>query len=120
MAELALSNIVEALQATVATKQPLLDRTVSSGCASDLMSDVLAFSEPKSILLTGLLSPQAVRSAEVADIQAVCFVFGKKPTHEMVVLAENAGITLMVTSYSLFTASGIVYELGLCGCSETV
>jgi len=119
MAEQSLQAIVAALKADVATTSAQTDRSIASGCASDLMSDVLAFSKPRSILLTGLASPQTVRTAEIADILAICLVFGKRPTPETVQLAESSNIPIIVTAYSLFTASGILYEMGLSGCSET-
>ena len=82
------------------------------------MSDVLAYSRPGSLLLTSLVSPQAIRTAEVADITAICFVFGKEPSADMISLAEEGDITLLVSKYSLYCASGKLYKIGLKGCLE--
>ena len=38
---------------------------IHNACGSDLMSDVLAFVKDQSLLLTGLVNPQVVRTAEV-------------------------------------------------------
>ena len=111
-----LIDIVEALSAECLTPSIAIDRKVEHACASDLMSDVLAFSRPKSLLLTGLVTPQTVRTAEVADLLGICFVFGKEPSHETVQLAEEAGIPLFKSPYSLYTASGILYGMGIPGC----
>lgn len=108
----------EALNAKVVGASASMDRTVSSVCASDLMSDVLAFSKPRSMLLTGLASPQAVRTAEIADMLAICFVFGKVPDEETIHLAEKSKIPLLVSRLSLFSASGVLYTLGVSGCFE--
>ena len=68
------------------------------------------------MLLTSLVSPQSIRTADIADILAICFVFGKKPSSEMTSLAEASGIPLLATEYSLFCASGKLYKIGLSGC----
>ena len=115
-----LKKIQETLSATCLTANPPLEREVEVGCASDLMSDVLAFSQPNSVLLTGLTSPQSVRTAEIADVAAICFAFGKTPPQETIQLAEKSRIPLFVTACTLFTASGKLYELGLPGCPGAV
>ncbi len=114
-----IESIVAALNAKVHTPELDLDRPVSSACASDLMSDVLAFSKPKSILLTGLNTPQTIRTADVADIVAVCLTFGKAPSEDTVRLAVESNIPLISTALSLFSAGGRLFVLGLCGCVET-
>ena len=118
MSAMNVSDIAQALDARMFTSIADTSRNVQSACASDLMSDVLAFSNAKSILLTGLVSLQTVRTAEVADLFAVCFVFGKEPSDETVRLAEASNIPLMSTQLSLFSASGVLYEKGLSGCLE--
>jgi hypothetical protein len=110
--------VQKALEAECLTASLSLDREVEHACASDLMSDVLAFSRPKSLLLTGLVTPQTVRTAEVADLLGIVFVFGKEPTAETVELALESGIPLFKTPFSLYTASGILFELGIPGCRD--
>ena len=117
-AALGLQEIQSLLDATLVTEDIATDISVASACASDLMSDVLAFSKSESILLTGLTSPQAVRTAEVAEIVAICFGFGKTPPAETISLAHEIGLPLLSTKYSVFTASGLLYEAGLAGCHE--
>ena len=115
-----LGKVQETLIAECLTDNPPVERLVLVGCASDLMSDVLAFSRPQAILLTGLTSPQAVRTAEIADVVAICFAFGKQPPGETVALAEKISIPLFVTQFTLYAASGRLYEIGLPGCPESV
>ena len=113
-----LSSIQDALGADYLTPGISLDRQVEHACASDLMSDVLAFSEPKSFLLTGLASPQTVRTAEVADLIGICFVFGKEPSQETITMAEESGIPLFKSPFSLYTASGMLFRMGIPGCQH--
>jgi predicted transcriptional regulator len=93
-----------------------IDREISCAAASDLMSDVLAFAEPYSILLTGLCNPQVVRTAEMADIAAVIFVHGKVPKADSIDLAQEKGITLVLTKAPMFEICGRLYQAGLKSC----
>lgn len=85
-------------------------------CAADLMSDVLAFAEPGSILVTGLCNPQVVRTAEMADISAILFVRGKCPPPETIALAAEKDVPLVATSHPMFEICGLLYEAGMRTC----
>ena len=73
-----------------------------------MMSDVLAYVKDQSVLLTGLLNPQVVRTAEMMDMLCIVFVRGKRPESEVVELARQKGIVLLSNEERLFTACGIV------------
>lgn len=113
-----LDQIVTILDGDFLTRQDSRQMDVQAGCGCDLMSDVLAFIKRDALLLTGLTNAQVVRTAEMADIQAVCFVRGKKPNPEVIALAEEKDIALLATSLPLFEACGRLYREGLLGCSE--
>jgi len=91
------------------------DLIITSVCAADLMSDVLAFADPGCLLLTGLCNPQVVRTAEMADIAAVMFVHGKSPSQETAALAQSKSIPLLVTPYGMYEVCGRLYQAGLVG-----
>jgi len=113
-----LEDVKKILDAEVIVGAGLLYREVKMVCGCDLMSDVLAFVKSESILLTGLTNPQVVRTAEMADLQAICFVRGKKPDKETVEMAESKDIPLLVTPIPMFESCGRLYGAGLPGCSE--
>ena len=108
----------EILKAEVITGTKNLQMEVKMGCGCDLMSDVLAFIKSESLLLTGLTNTQVIRTAEIADIKAVCFVRGKRPDEETIRLAESKGIPLLLTRLPMFESCGQLYKNGLHGCSE--
>ncbi len=85
------------------------------GVTSDLMSDVLTITEDNVLLVTGLATVQTIRTAAMADISYILFVRNKQISERMVALAEEAGITLMATKHSSFTATLLLGELGLQG-----
>ena len=91
------------------------DLEVSSCHASDLISDVLGFRGPGSPLLTGLTNLQVIRTAEIMDFTAICFVRGKKPQPETVKLAQEKGIPLLVTRLSMYESCGRLHAKGLPG-----
>lgn len=95
-----------------------LGKEYSSACGSDMMSDVLAFVKDQSVLLTGLMNPQVVRTAEMMDIHCVIFVRGKNTDETVIELARDKDITVIATPYRMFTACGLLYESGLRGGSD--
>ena len=111
-----LGEIVSIVEGRLVFDQVDLDMDIACAGAADLMSDVLAFAEPGSVLLTGLCNPQVVRTAEMADIVAIIFVRGKYPPPETVVLAKEKGIPLIATSYAMFEMCGRLYRAGLESC----
>ena len=110
-----IKQVMETLDAELLTPEADLTREVHAACGSDMMSDVLAFVKDQSVLLTGLVNPQVVRTADMMDMVCVVFVRGKEPSAEMVELAEDRGIALLNTPLRMFTACGLLYERGLHG-----
>lgn len=106
-------EIAEILDASVQYGGDKLDTEVKSACAADLMSDVLAFSKSSTALLTGLMNPQVIRTAEMMDIVCIIFVRNKKPTAEMIELAKALGIVVLSTEYTMYYAGGRLYAAGL-------
>ena len=113
-----LKDIERILEAEVIVGGELLHKEVKMVCGCDLMSDVLSFVKSDSLLLTGLTNPQVVRTAEMADLQAICFVRGKKPDQETIEMAEAKDIPLLVTPIPMFESCGRLYQQGFPGCSE--
>jgi hypothetical protein len=110
-----LDEIIEAIGGKILTTFPHADIEVAYGFASDLMSDVLVMAEPQMILITGLTNPQSVRTAEMADIPAIIFVRGKYPQQPIVDLAEEVGIPILLSPYTMYETCGILYGAGLKG-----
>ncbi len=114
-----LKKIIDLLQAEVLAGNGLVDEIEVDRCFSaDLMSDVLARSHANGILVTGITNPQAVRTADIADIKAVCVVRGKKPEDGAVSLARQKDIPLFVTKLTMFETCGILYMNGLKAVAE--
>ena len=92
-----------------------LDKEVTSAFGCDLMSDVLAYVKDQSVLLTGLVNPQVIRTAVMLDMVCVVFVRSKTPTEEILNLAMDSDIAVMSTNKTLYESCGILYSNGLTG-----
>ena len=108
-------EIMELLSAKPLTEDCDESLEVSCACASDMMSDVLAYGQGQSLLLTGLLNQQVIRTAEMLDMRCIIFVRGKTPAEEVLTLAREKGIAVISTQRGMFTASGLLYGAGLRG-----
>ena len=110
-----ISTIKELLEADVVCCEEGLSHHVYSACGSDMMSDVLAYVKDQAVLMTGLINSQVIRTAEMMDIIAVCFVRGKTPPEDVIELAKEKDITILTTTYPLYAACGKLYAEGLRG-----
>jgi predicted transcriptional regulator len=108
-----LAEIVNIIDGTVFNSNQNLEMEIKGGCGADLMSDVLASVQPDAILLTGLCNPQVVRTAQMADVQAIIFVRGKQPNKETIQLAEQEEMPLISSPYGMFELCGRLYQAGL-------
>ena len=110
-----LSEVREILKADILTGEENLDREVTSACGSDFMSDVLAFVKNQALLLTGLVNPQVVRTADMVEMKCIGFVRGKMPDESVLELARERDIVIMCSPMRLYDACGRLYTAGLRG-----
>ena len=110
-----LGHIRDIIEAEAVVGEDRMDRDVKVVFACDLMSDVLAFAPPGSLLLTGLTNIQVVRTAEMAELAGVCFVRDKQPEKETTRLAEGKGLPVLRTRFSMFETCGLLCARGLVG-----
>ena len=106
-------EIRDLLDAEVICMEELLDEEVHSACGSDMMSDVLAFVKDQAVLMTGLVNSQVIRTAQMMDMVCVVFVRSKRPTLEMIEIAEENNIVLLATGKRMYEACGTLYMNGL-------
>ncbi len=108
-----ISEIIKLVNARLVAGNGNEDKFLEKAFSSDLMSDVLTLDDENMLLITGLANLQLIRTAEMADIHAVLLARGKKATPEMVDLANENGLILMETPYSIYKTSGILFSNGL-------
>ena len=108
-------EVAEILEAKVLIHGERMDEPVDTACGSDLMRDVLAFVKDKTVLITGLINPHVLRTAELLDITCIVFSRGKLPSEEMLEMADEIGITVISSPLTTYTACGELYVHGLPG-----
>ena len=110
-----IADVQRILQAELVSPNVCLDTEVHNACGSDMMSDVLAFVKEQAVLLTGLVNPQVVRTAEMMDMKVIVFVRGKVPGDSILDLARELDIVVLKTELEMFTSCGKLYQAGLRG-----
>lgn len=108
-----ISEIIKLTESSVVAGNPDKKTEIYRAFSSDLMSDVLTLDDHQIILITGLVNMQLIRTVEMADIPVVLLARNKNASPEMIALAEENGIVLLETPFSIFRASGVLYENGL-------
>ena len=111
-------EIKEILGAELLCGEDALEKDVFSACCSDMMSDVHAYVKDQGVLITGLVNPQVIRTANMMDMVCVVFVRNKTVTDDMIELAKESGIVIMRSSLRAFEACGLLYSAGISKVSE--
>ena len=118
MMTIKLSEIKEALKARLIVGDDSLDMKIKAGAGSDLMSDLLRGPKDGVVVLSGLNTQQVIRTAVIAGVAAVVLVRGKEPDQEMIAQARSRGLPLLSTPFTMFTACGRLFRLGLRGVEQ--
>jgi len=109
-----LKNIAELLEGEIVTSCNQHSNNVERGFTSDLMSDVLTLGPCEDvILITGLANIQTIRTAEMAGLNYIALVRGKRASGEMIALAKENDINIIETAFSAYRASAVMYHAGI-------
>ena len=108
-----LRKVLEIIEGEVISKNVDPNQEIQAGCGGDLTSDILLSARECTLLITELTTPQVVRTAQMADVQAILFVRGKRPWPETIALAEEMDIPLLASKHTMFEACGRLYQAGL-------
>lgn len=110
-----LTEIVKELQLTVKTGAGFLDKEISRGYVSDLMSDVMANADEGDLWVTLQIHQNIVAVAVMKSLGGIILINGREPEKETLQKAEAEGLPLMVTDMPAFELVGKLFELGVSG-----
>ena len=110
-----LPEVVEKLNLEVETGSQHLDREVTRGYASDLLSDVMANAEEGDLWVTLQTHQNIVAVAVMKSFCGIILVNGRRPEEETVRKANAEQIPIMVTGMSTFELVGQLCQLGISG-----
>lgn len=111
-----LKEIAEILEAEIIVNSDDPDIDIEGACSADMMSAVLYYHTPNSLLITSLTQPHVIRTAEIAGIKIIVFVLNKIPPESTIELAKSKHIPLLRTPFCMYSASGKLFQTGLPGC----
>jgi len=110
-----LTELIQKLNLSVRSAKMQLDREVTGGYASDLLSDVLAHGEEGNLWITLQIHQNIVGVASMKDLAGIILVNNREPEPETLEKAEAEGLPIMVTEMPTFELVGKLYSLGIVG-----
>ncbi|HBN09086.1 MAG TPA: serine kinase [Cyanobacteria bacterium UBA8530] len=108
-----LEEIRQALDLEVAAGEERLDTEVSSGYASDLLSDVLAHGLPGALWVTRQTHANIVAVALMKKLAGILLVHGEKPQEDTLLKAREEHVPVLCSQMPSFEVIGRMYGLGL-------
>lgn len=108
-------DIVQALSLEVLAGESLLDRPVTGGYASDLLSRVMAGAKAGNVWVTLQGHPNVVAVASLLDLASVIITEGPEVGAETVHRAQEHGVVLLRTPHDTFTIVARLARLGVEG-----
>jgi len=88
-----------------------LDREITGGYASDLLSDVMGHAEEGKIWITLQTHKNVIAIASLKELAAVILVKGAEPEADMLAQAEEEGIPVLGTGDQAFETTGKLFNL---------
>ncbi|MDD5264359.1 MAG: transcriptional regulator [Candidatus Bipolaricaulis sp.] len=113
-----LHEVSRLLEGSILTESRREDIEIDRAYAVDLLSDVLALTDERTTLITGNISPQVVRVADILNVIAIIFVRGKRPSDSAISYAETLGIPIIWTKKTMFETCGLMYANGVRPCKN--
>jgi len=110
-----LSDLVHGLSLEVRSGQDSLDREVTGGYSSDLLSDVIAHAVEGDLWITLQTHVNVVAVASMKGLCGVVLVNGREPAEETIEKAIAEGVPILLSKLPAFELIGRLYKLGLKG-----
>lgn len=89
------------------------DKEIEGVYISDMVSDIITGAQANGILVTLQTHKSLIAAANLADVAAVVFVRGRKPSDDVIELARKADIGLFLTDGDTWSFVAKMYELGI-------
>ncbi len=110
-----LRDVKRILDAEVLCGENLLGVEITRSFACDLISEMLIYLNPNSLLITSLTNAHVHHTAQVMDAAGVIFVGRKRPDETTIRNCELSNIPLLSTPYLTFECCGLLYKNGIEG-----
>ncbi|MGI6092092.1 MAG: serine kinase [Veillonellaceae bacterium] len=108
-----ISQIVSELQLEIVAGHGRLNREISGGYVSDLLSNVMGRSCAGTVWVTMQAHQNVVAVAALLDLAAVIIAGGVTPDHQTVTKAQFENIVILTTTLSAYEVAGRLYGMGI-------
>jgi len=106
-----IAEIVSLLDLTVISGINGLNREITGGYVSDLLSDVIGNAKEGNIWITLQTHQNIMAVASLKDLSAVIIVKGSMPENDTIRKSNEENIPILSTEADTFTVAGMLYEL---------
>ena len=107
------NEVAETLGLEIATGQQNLDRSITGGCVSDLLSYVMGNAAAGHLWITIQVHPNIVGVAELLDLAGIVVAHGQDIETPTVEKAREHGIPVLTSQETAFALAGRLYALGV-------
>jgi predicted transcriptional regulator len=104
------SDLVEKFNLTIFSGEQGLQREVTGGYVSDLLSDVMGNASEGEIWITLQTHQNVLAIASLKELAAVILVKGFTPDEETLKRSHEEGIPVLGTGLDTFTISGMIFS----------
>jgi predicted transcriptional regulator len=113
-----LDEVAKLIEGELPEGAAMVETEIDRAYAADLLSDVLALTDERTTLITGTVSPQVIRVADILNVIAIIFVRGKRPPQAIINYAKRLGIPIVFTKKTMFETCGLLYANGVRPCKN--
>jgi serine kinase of HPr protein (carbohydrate metabolism regulator) len=108
-------DVVETLGLAILADGGGLERQITGGYASDLLSDVMAHSKAGCLWVTLQTHSNIVAVATLKELAAIVLVNGRIPDPETLAKAREERVAVLSSPLSAFELVGRLYQMGIRG-----
>jgi serine kinase of HPr protein (carbohydrate metabolism regulator) len=108
-------EVVDSSQLEILAQHNGLDKEITGGYASDLLSDVIAHSKAGYLWITMQTHRNIIAVATLKDLAAVVLVNGRAPDPETLEKAREERVVLLGSRLPAFELVGKLYQMGIRG-----
>lgn len=104
-------ELAELLNLRVVSGTGGLDREITGGYVSDLLSDVIGNAKEGNLWITLQSHHNIIAVASLKDLSGVIVVKGNKPSEETIKKSNEENIPVLSTEEDTFSIAGVIYDL---------
>lgn len=108
-------DVAGTLGLEVLTPQQDLDREITGGYVSDLLSDVIAHAKPGDLWITLQTHRNIIAVASLKELAGIVLVAGRTPDSETLAKAREENVPVLTSQLAAFKLAGKLYEMGIRG-----